>query len=139
MRVDGCDPIAVWEVVTAARARAVAGEGPTLIEAVTHRLGHHTTADDPTRYIPVEQLAAARAADPVPTFAAQLRSVGLWDDELQADAEAAANAVIDDAVDQALARPLAPDAFFDHVFAQPTPRMRRQRAQLLELEAEGRS
>ncbi len=139
VRVDGRDPIAVWEVVTAARARAVAGEGPTLVEAVTHRLGHHTTADDPTRYIPVEQLAAARAADPVPGFAAQLHSVGLWDDELQAEAEAAANAVIDDAVDQALARPLAPDAFFDHVFAQPTPRMTQQRALLLELEAEGRS
>lgn len=137
VRVDGRDPIAVWEVVRAARARAVAGEGPTLVEAVTHRLGHHTTADDPTRYIPADQLAAARAKDPVVTFTAQLRDLGLWNDELQAAAEADATATIDDAVEQGLATPLAPDAFFEHVYAEPTPRMQQQRALLLELEAEG--
>jgi len=139
VRVDGRDPIAVWEVVSAARARAAAGEGPTLIEAVTYRLGHHTTADDPTRYIPAEQLAAARAADPVVTFADQLRRLGLWDDERQRDAEATAMATIDDAVERALAAPLAPDAFFDHVYAEPTPRMQQQRALLLELEGQGLS
>jgi len=139
VRVDGRDPVAVWEVVSAARARAAAGQGPTLIEAVTQRLGHHTTADDPTRYIPAEQLAAARAADPVVTFPAQLRELGLWDDTDQAEAEAAAHAVIDDAVERALATPLAPDAFFEHVYAEPTPRMQQQRALLLELEGQGLS
>src|SRR4051812_44050539 len=48
VQVDGRDPIAVCEVVAAARARAAAGEGPTLVECVTYRLGPHTTADDPT-------------------------------------------------------------------------------------------
>ncbi|MGD9752867.1 MAG: thiamine pyrophosphate-dependent enzyme [Acidimicrobiia bacterium] len=137
VRVDGRDPVAVWEVVHAARARAVAGDGPTLVEAVTYRLGHHTTADDPTRYIPAEDMAAARAKDPVVTFAAQLRDVGLWDDERQAAAEATAQATIDAAVDAALSTPLAPDAFFDNVFAETTPRMERQRALLLELEGKG--
>ena len=106
---------------------------------MTQRLGHHTTADDPTRYIPAEQLAAARAADPVVTFPAQLRELGLWDDTDQAEAEAAAHAVIDDAVERALAAPLAPDAFFDHVYAEPTPRMQQQRALLLDLEEQGLS
>jgi pyruvate dehydrogenase E1 component alpha subunit len=137
VRVDGRDPVAVWEVVAAARARAVAGHGPTLIEAVTHRLGHHTTADDPTRYIPADAMAAARAADPLVTFAAQLRDVGLWDDEQQAEAEGHAQATIDAAVEQALATPLPPDAFFEHVYAEPTDRMQQQRARLLELAAEG--
>ena len=139
VRVDGRDPIAVWEVVAAARARAVAGEGPTLVEAVTYRLGHHTTADDPTRYIPAEDMAAARAKDPVITYATQLRELGLWDDAAQAAAEATAQAAIDAAVDAALATPLAPDAFFDHVYAETTPRMERQRALLLELEGKGQS
>lgn len=139
VRVDGRDPVAVWEVVRAARKRAVDGEGPTLVEAVTYRLGHHTTADDPTRYVPGDELAAAKAADPVHTFTAQLRELGLWDDERQAAAEAQASRVIDEAVEQALATPLAPDAFFDHVYAEPTQRMQRQRRALLDLEAEGRS
>ena len=139
VRVDGRDPVAVWEVVRAARARAAAGEGPSLIEAVTQRLGHHTTADDPTRYIPAEQLAAGRAADPVVTFPAQLRALGLWDDDHQTATETAALAAVDEAVDAALATPLAPDAFFDHVFAEPTTRMQRQRAELLALEANGQA
>ena len=139
VRVDGRDPVAVWEVVTAARARAAAGEGPTLIEAVTFRLGHHTTADDPTRYIPAEEMEAALAKDPVHTFAAQLRDLGLWDDDRQAAAEADAGVTIDAAVDAALAAPLAPDAFFDHVYAEPTARMRTQRASLLALEQDGQA
>lgn len=139
VRVDGRDPVAVWEVVRAARRRAAAGEGPTLVEAVTYRLGHHTTADDPTRYVPAAELAEAKALDPVHTFRTQLEELGLWDAERQAAAEARAGAVIDAAVDAALATPLAPDAFFEHVFAEPTPRMEQQRRSLLELEAQGRS
>ncbi len=137
VRVDGRDPVAVWEVVSAARARAAAGEGPTLIEAVTQRLGHHTTADDPTRYIPAEQLAAGRAADPVVTFAAQLRQLGLWGDEGQAAIEAEALAAVDAAVDAALATGLAPDAFFEHVFAESNQRLDRQRAALLDAHQRG--
>ncbi|MFN0091855.1 MAG: thiamine pyrophosphate-dependent enzyme [Acidimicrobiales bacterium] len=132
LRVDGRDPVAVWEAVSAARARAVAGEGPTLIEAVTYRLGPHTTADDPTRYVPADELAEARANDPLVTYRARLTELGLWDDERQAEAESAARARMDLAVERAEAAlaELAPDAFFDHVFAEPTPRQLRQRAAL---------
>ena len=52
----------MYQVTTEARERALAGDGPTLIEAVTYRLGAHTTADDPTRYIdPDEEARGARA------------------------------------------------------------------------------
>jgi pyruvate dehydrogenase E1 component alpha subunit len=128
VQVDGRDPVAVREVAAAARARAVAGDGPTLIEAVTYRLGPHTTADDPTRYVPPEALAEAKARDPLVTFGARLTELGLWGDEQQAAAEAKALATLDAAVDAGAATPLADGAFFDHVFEQPTPRMRRQRA-----------
>ena len=128
VQVDGGDPVAVREVVAAARARAVAGEGPTLIEAITYRLGPHTTADDPTRYVPAEDLAEARDNDPILRFAGRLRELGLWDDELQAEATKTADARFGLALERAEATPLEPDAFFDHVYASPTPRMERQRA-----------
>ena len=50
IRVDGNDVLAVYEVVKAALDRARNGEGPTLVEAFTYRMGAHTTSDDPTRY-----------------------------------------------------------------------------------------
>lgn len=130
VHVDGRDPVAMREVVAAARARAVAGDGPTLVEAETYRLGPHTTADDPTRYVPPDEIEQARAADPNLTFAARLTELGLWDDERAAAAEAEAHARVDEALERAEATPPAPDALFDHVFAELTPRMERQRAAL---------
>ncbi|MDY7104894.1 MAG: thiamine pyrophosphate-dependent enzyme [Actinomycetota bacterium] len=137
VHVDGRDPVAMREVVAAARARALAGDGPTLVEAETYRLGPHTTADDPTRYVPNEEIDRARAADPLVTFGARLRELGLWDDERHAAAEAEAGARMDEAVERAEATTLAPTAMFDHVFAEDTPRMRRQRA-ALERHVDGR-
>ncbi|MCP5025572.1 MAG: pyruvate dehydrogenase (acetyl-transferring) E1 component subunit alpha [Actinomycetia bacterium] len=127
--VDGTDPVAVYEAVSAARSRAVRGEGPSLIEAVTYRLGPHTTADDPTRYIPEAELAQAR--DPVTTFRQRLTDLGLWGDDLQARAEQEADERMDRLVTAGEALTVAPDQFFENVYAQTTPRMERQRAALL--------
>ncbi|MCP3910880.1 MAG: pyruvate dehydrogenase (acetyl-transferring) E1 component subunit alpha [Actinomycetia bacterium] len=127
--VDGTDPVAVHEAVSAARDRAVSGEGPSLIEAVTYRLGPHTTADDPSRYIPSAELA--EAPDPVATFRQRLTGLGLWDDDLQARAEQEADERMDRLVTQGEALTLNPDQFFENVYAQTTPRMERQRAELL--------
>jgi pyruvate dehydrogenase E1 component alpha subunit len=126
--VDGTDPVAVFEATSDARARAVAGAGPSIIEAVTYRLGPHTTADDPTRYVPADELAAALERDPINTFRAELERRGLWnaDDEEQTQREA------DDRMEAAVvageATSTSPDAFFDHVYATPTRRMEQQRA-----------
>ena len=130
VRVDGNDALAVHAVVAAARERAVAGDGPTLVEAVTYRMGPHTTADDPTRYVPAEERAAWEGRDPIARLRAHLQSRGLWDDARHQEAEAAAAAAVDAAWQRAEATPVAPDAFFDHVYATPTPRMERQRAEL---------
>lgn len=130
VRVDGNDAFAVAAVVAAARARAVAGDGPTLIEAVTYRMGPHTTADDPTRYVPAGDLAAWEQRDPIRRLRTHLEGRGLWDERRHAEAEAAATTTMDAAWAKAEAATAAPDAFFDHVYAQPTPRMERQRAEL---------
>jgi pyruvate dehydrogenase E1 component alpha subunit len=130
VRVDGNDALAMISVVGAARERAVTGGGPTLIEAVTFRMGPHTTADDPKRYQPPEERAGWVGRDPILRLRRHLEGRGLWSDDRHAEAEAAAAAEIDVAWDAAEAATVAPDAFFDHVYAEPTPRMVTQRAEL---------
>lgn len=128
--VDGMDPLAVLEVVTEARYRALAGKGPTLIEAVNYRLSAHTTADDPTRYVPEAELAAARERDPLIVFRRQLEDRGIWDRAMQADAERAGEQAIDQAWNWASNLPLQQPDLFDHVFATPNQRQRQQRSEL---------
>lgn len=67
--VDGFDPIAVFNVVRAAREKAVAGGGPTLIEAKCYRFLSHTTDDDDRTYRSREEVERQRARDPIPRFA----------------------------------------------------------------------
>jgi pyruvate dehydrogenase E1 component alpha subunit len=126
--VDGNDVLAVYEVTRQARARALAGEGPTLVEALTTRLGAHTTADDPTRYVTPEQMESARALDPIARFQAWLRATDRWDDEAEALAVKWCDGEIDRAVEEfdATPRPRL-GAFFDDVYAQEPARLRRQR------------
>jgi pyruvate dehydrogenase E1 component alpha subunit len=71
IHVDGNDPLAVYAAAQTAIARARAGEGPTLIEAVTFRFHGHVVGD-PGEYIPKEELAAAMAKDPVPRYRSYL-------------------------------------------------------------------
>ena len=80
VRVDGNDVLAVVDATRTARRRAAAGDGPTLLELVTYRMGAHTNSDDPTRYVPDDELAAWRARDPVERFVTELRRAGPWDD-----------------------------------------------------------
>ena len=129
-QVDGGDPLAVRAAVTEARERAVGGQGPTLIEAVTYRLRHHTTADDPTKYRDADEVARAIERDPIARFAKELGKRDLWDDDKHAAAEQEAEDRFDVAWERAQAEPLDPTAFFDHVYAEPTPRMERQRAEM---------
>jgi len=129
--VDGMDPVAVHDVVSQARDRAIAGHGATLIEAVNYRLGAHTTADDPTRYVPAAELELAMKSDPLVTFSRHLEDRGIWSPSTQGDAEVAAQSAIEHAWNWASNLPLSQDQLFDHVFAEPTPRQQRERAQLV--------
>src|SRR5262249_35218119 len=83
-RVDGNDLFAVYDACSRAVARARAGEGPTLIEAVTYRLGPHNTADDPTRYVDPAELESRRADDPIARVRAHLAGEGLVDEASEA-------------------------------------------------------
>ena len=82
VRVDGNDVLAVIAVTRAALARAREGSGPTLIEAVTYRMGPHTTSDDPTRYRPAALDDEWRAKDPLDRVRALLDAAGVLTDEV---------------------------------------------------------
>ena len=78
-RVDGNDVLAMVSATTAAVERARRGGGPTLIEALTYRIGSHSTSDDAVRYRPAEELAHWTAMDPIERFRRHLQGRGLWD------------------------------------------------------------
>ena len=129
--VDGNDAAAVYDAVEEAKARALANRGPTLIEASLYRLGPHTTADDPTRYVPADDLAAAQKDDPLERLRTELSDLGLWDDDTHAATEAAALARFDEAFEVAKTAPLEPDAVLNHCYSTDTQRLARQRTELL--------
>ena len=130
--VDGNDPAAVYEAVFNARKRAINGKGPTLIEATVYRLGAHTTADDPTRYVPSDELSAAQKKDPVHAFIKDLTDRDLWSETKQNEIEAAALERMDEAFEKAKNTPLSANSLMDHCFVSDTPRQLRQRSFLME-------
>ena len=127
--VDGNDLFAVHDATARAVERARAGEGPTLIEARTYRMGPHNTSDDPTRYVDPAELERRREFDPVDRVRRYLTARGLVD----AASEEALRAQVEAEIDAAVADveggpPPGVDAVFDHVYANPPPRVIEQRA-----------
>ncbi|WP_285113416.1 pyruvate dehydrogenase (acetyl-transferring) E1 component subunit alpha [Leifsonia sp. fls2-241-R2A-40a] len=128
VRVDGNDVLAVLAVTRAALDRARSGGGPTFIEAVTYRMGPHTTADDPTRYRDAAELDQWRAKDPVSRVEAYLTAQGALTEERLAAIAAKADAVAAEmrAGITTLADP-DPLTVFDNVYAEPHTGIARQR------------
>jgi pyruvate dehydrogenase E1 component alpha subunit len=126
--VDGNDVLAVYKVVTEALERARAGEGPTLVEAVTYRMGPHTTADDPTRYRSKEELERMESLDPLSRLRVFLSGRGVWNDEAEGRLLEEAREEVGQAVGEAeSAVQPPPDFFFASVYEHETPELERQR------------
>ncbi len=122
LRVDGSDVLAVYESVAEAVARARAGDGPTLIEALTYRAAPHATADDPSAYIDPERVQEARRHECVGRFEGYLRRRGLLDDELQRDVKEAALQTMRQGIAAAEAEPEPdPSLLFEHALGDPPP------------------
>lgn len=102
--VDGNDPYAMWAAAREAVDRARAGDGPTLIEAMTYRFQGHVNGD-PGDYMPKEEYAAALEKDPVPLFRARLIADGDADEATLAGIEASIASDLEEAVEFALASP----------------------------------
>jgi pyruvate dehydrogenase E1 component subunit alpha len=127
IQVDGNDVLAVYAASREAVDRARAGEGPTLIECVTYRLGVHTTADDPTKYRSEEEVREWERKDPLTRFAGYLEGKGLLEEGLEQE--------VDEEIAAAVKRFEAygpPDLLrmFDHVYADPPPHLVAQRREV---------
>ncbi|WP_031408402.1 thiamine pyrophosphate-dependent dehydrogenase E1 component subunit alpha [Geobacillus vulcani] len=117
--VDGTDPLEVYRVVKEAADRARRGEGPTLIEAVTYRLTSHSSDDDHRVYRTEEELAEARAKDPIISFAHYLKEVGVLTDALDEAIQARVMKEVNDATDYAEKAPYAePEHALRYVYAE---------------------
>ena len=128
VRVDGNDVLASYAVSRVALDEARAGGGPRAIEAVTYRLGAHTTSDDPTKYRGDDEELAWAGRDPIVRMRAFLENRGAEEGFFaEVDAEAA------DAAEDLRARtvqlgPPRADLMFDHVYSEPHPLIEEQKA-----------
>ncbi|MCX5908821.1 MAG: thiamine pyrophosphate-dependent enzyme, partial [Deltaproteobacteria bacterium] len=127
IQVDGNDLFAVYAATREARERALAGLGPTMIEAVTFRVGAHTTADDPTKYREDAELEQWKGLDPLLRLQKYLQGKGLWSEGEEEKIKAEAEEVIHQAVQEAEQFPAPqPEDIFRHTFAEVPPNLQEQ-------------
>lgn len=125
--VDGNDVLAVYTAASQAVERARNGEGPSFIEAVTLRMGPHSSSDDPTRYRDEKLFEAWKKRDPIVRFRKYLGDQGLWDDKKEVALQEELKAEVAAAVEQA--EPMPPpslESVFQDVYAEMTPQLTRQ-------------
>ncbi|HTL40885.1 MAG TPA: thiamine pyrophosphate-dependent dehydrogenase E1 component subunit alpha [Pseudolysinimonas sp.] len=135
IQIDGNDVLASFAVTSAAMDRARAGEGPSFIEALTYRMGAHTTSDDPTKYREREEEQFWAERDPITRFEAFLRAKGEGDAFFAEVAQEAEDLAADvRARTFTIENPTA-DVIFDHVYTDPHPGIDAQRAWLKAYEA----
>jgi pyruvate dehydrogenase E1 component alpha subunit len=116
VQVDGNDALAVYYASKKAVERARNGEGPTLIEAVSYRMGMHTTADDPTRYMPNVELEEWAKKDPIERFRKYLKVKRIWSEALEKKIRKQAVQEIDHAIQEAEAFKTDYTHMFKHVY-----------------------
>lgn len=126
-QVDGNDIAAVFTAVQSAAQRARQGDGPTLIEAVTYRLGPHTTADDPGRYRPDDEAELWRDRDPILRVRRLFEKAGAWDEQWAQEIDELSTQTIEDAVAEAEALPQPTRTeMFERMYAKITPPLQAQ-------------
>jgi 2-oxoisovalerate dehydrogenase E1 component len=129
LTVNGNDPDEMSETLSRAVARARAGAGPTLVEAMVGRLRGHAEGDGSMKVVPPQELDIYQAQDPVPAYARRLEGEGLLEPETEKRLHARVAELVETAIDRALAA-AAPDAreAFRPVFAEPAARIRATRS-----------
>lgn len=133
IRVDGNDIFAVYNATKAARDIAVRESRPVLIEAMTYRLGHHSTSDDSTAYRSVDEMDSWDKKDnPIVRFRQYLVNQGWWntekDEQLASECQKEVMDAFNVAEQQKRARPTE---MFEEVFDKPTPMLARQREEMV--------
>lgn len=126
-RVDGNDFFAVYDVVQKARKHCVEGKGPVLIEAMTYRMGAHSTSDDPTRYRTEDEVKKWSAKDPIARLGKFLEKNKLWSKKDEEKLKAKIAKEIDEAIESAKGACSPPmKSLFEHVYFELTPTLERE-------------
>src|SRR5439155_23441723 len=122
LRVDGADVLAVYEATREAVARARAGDGPTLIEAITYRAAPHATADDSSAYIDQERVEEEKRNECVGRFEGYLRRLGVLADGTAEEVKSQAAEAMRAGIAAAEAEPPAdPGLLFEYAYVDPPP------------------
>lgn len=130
LRIDGNDVLAVYAAMRWALDHARSGRGPAFVEAVTYRMGPHTTADDPTRYRDPDELQHWRDRDPLTRVEAYLRAHDGFDEAFAEEVEAVADAFTASMRESAISyRSRSAVSVLDHVYAEPHTGIDRARAE----------
>jgi len=129
IRVDGNDVLAVYAVTQEALRNAREGNGPTLIEAYTYRMGAHTTSDDPTRYRIASEVEAWKQKDPIERLRSYLLATEQADQAFLDEVEAESDQIAAELRKGCLEMPdPSPMSMFDHVYAEEHPLVDEERA-----------
>ena len=135
VQIDGNDVLAAYTVTRTVLDEARAGSGPRFIEAMTYRMGAHTSSDDPTKYRATDEVDDWGGRDPITRYERYLRGRGVGESffaDVAAEAEDAAAELRTRIFEIAVPEP---ESMFDHVYSEPHPLMDEQRARLLAYEA----
>ena len=136
IRVDGNDVLASYAVTKRALDAARRGEGPSLIEAYTYRMGAHTTSDDPTRYRIASEVEEWQAKDPILRMRRFLEHQQIAGDGFFGEIDAEADKLAVDLRERVLALPdPAPESMFDNVYPHGSPVLAAQREQFVNYHA----
>jgi 2-oxoisovalerate dehydrogenase E1 component alpha subunit len=127
VRVDGNDLLSVYAATRAAVDKARAGGGPTLIEAVTYRMGPHSSSDDPTRYRPKEEVEAWARRDPIDRMRKYLELKGLWSKDRDDALRGELDELVQSTVKEVERNPPPPiETLFADVYAELSPQIKEQ-------------
>jgi 2-oxoisovalerate dehydrogenase E1 component alpha subunit len=136
IRVDGNDVLATYAVTRAALDNARTGQGPTLIEAYTYRMGAHTSSDDPTRYRISSEVEAWKVKDPISRLKTFLTKQKVAGKDFFGEVDDTAGKLALDLRERVLAMPdPQPVSMFDHVYPNDSPELVRQRTAFTEYQA----
>lgn len=126
-RVDGNDFFAVYLATHEAKLRAVEGGGPALIEAITYRMGAHSSSDDPSAYRKQEEVEAWQVKCPIRRLRKYLEKKGLWDDAKEKLLADQVREETDKAIQIAKSTPMPPlELMIEHVFAEVPVRLKEE-------------
>jgi len=126
-KIDGNDFFAVYDTIKRAKEHCLSGKGPVFIEAMTYRLGAHSTADDPSLYRTEKEVQEWTGKDPVKRLRTFLESKGLWDQQKEDQLTEEVIKQIQEAIDKAKETEKPPlKSLFEHVYFEIPPRLNEQ-------------